>query len=248
MLIPLKSEFWISCHFVQFLKTTCSYLSISFAILVAWSFRNIAIIKSKMCIKIYEVKCNMNLFHSTCTRLPLKKSDQDSLLLLLILCFSVKVCGAQSHNSQLISLVSGPYFQLWACTTCLAVLYNKVLFCCVFQRYFLSRAQTSYAAHGTTVPASLQWLFQPKGHRFFVSNRWSCKGGDSMWASVNNKSKRHWSEISVYHKWSHKHPHSYKCLVPHGTGINFVIDASLFSLLSSLSPYKNRTKLCSHAF
>lgn len=54
-------------------------------------------------------------------------------------------------------------------------------------RYFLGRAQTSYAASGKTVPASLQWLFQPKGHRFFVSNRWSCKGGDSMWASVSNK-------------------------------------------------------------
>ncbi|XP_068720053.1 sterol regulatory element-binding protein 1-like isoform X1 [Montipora capricornis] len=53
-------------------------------------------------------------------------------------------------------------------------------------RYFLSRAQASYAAHGTAAPASLQWLFQPKGHRFFVSNRWSCRGGDTMWASVSN--------------------------------------------------------------
>ncbi|KAK2563255.1 Sterol regulatory element-binding protein 1 [Acropora cervicornis] len=53
-------------------------------------------------------------------------------------------------------------------------------------RYFLSRAQASYAAHGTAAPASLQWLFQPKGHRFFVSSRWSCTGGDSMWASVSN--------------------------------------------------------------
>ncbi|XP_073252369.1 sterol regulatory element-binding protein 1-like isoform X2 [Porites lutea] len=54
-------------------------------------------------------------------------------------------------------------------------------------RYFLSRAQTSYGASGKTVPASLQWLFQPKGHRFFVSRKWSCKAGDSMWASVSNK-------------------------------------------------------------
>lgn len=54
-------------------------------------------------------------------------------------------------------------------------------------RYFLGRAQTSYASRGTTVPASLQWLFRPKGHRFFVSSRWTCQGGDSMWASISDK-------------------------------------------------------------
>lgn len=60
---------------------------------------------------------------------------------------------------------------------------------CFVQRYFLGRAQTSYASRGTTVPASLQWLFRPKGHRFFVSSRWTCQGGDSMWASISDKSE-----------------------------------------------------------
>ncbi|EDO44513.1 predicted protein, partial [Nematostella vectensis] len=53
-------------------------------------------------------------------------------------------------------------------------------------RYFLLRARDTLTANGATIPPSMQWLFTPQGHRFFVSSSWSCKGGDSMWASVAN--------------------------------------------------------------
>lgn len=72
---------------------------------------------------------------------------------------------------------------------------------CFVQRYFLGRAQTSYASRGTTVPASLQWLFRPKGHRFFVSSRWTCQGGDSMWASISDKSECNFVKKEPFHSF-----------------------------------------------
>lgn len=53
-------------------------------------------------------------------------------------------------------------------------------------RYFLSRSRHSCTSHGTAVPSSIQWLFQSRGHRFFVSGKWSCKGEDNMWTCIGN--------------------------------------------------------------
>ncbi|XP_014664603.1 PREDICTED: sterol regulatory element-binding protein 1-like isoform X2 [Priapulus caudatus] len=53
-------------------------------------------------------------------------------------------------------------------------------------RYFLSRARHVCSSSGAAIPVSLQWLFQPAGHRFFVSGAWDFSGKDSMYSTVGN--------------------------------------------------------------
>ncbi|XP_078602754.1 sterol regulatory element-binding protein 1-like [Branchiostoma floridae x Branchiostoma japonicum] len=53
-------------------------------------------------------------------------------------------------------------------------------------RYFLSLARQVCSSRGEETPASLQWLFHPLGHRFFVDGDWSFQEKDSMFSSTGN--------------------------------------------------------------
>lgn len=64
-----------------------------------------------------------------------------------------------------------------------------ILYLLYLQRYFLSPARSTCTSHGAAIPPLLQWLFQPKGHRFFVSGKWSCSGRPGMWASICSQGK-----------------------------------------------------------
>lgn len=66
---------------------------------------------------------------------------------------------------------------------------NYILYLLYLQRYFLSPARSTCTSHGAAIPPLLQWLFQPKGHRFFVSGKWSCNGRPGMWASICSQGK-----------------------------------------------------------
>ncbi|ESP03687.1 hypothetical protein LOTGIDRAFT_224211 [Lottia gigantea] len=69
------------------------------------------------------------------------------------------------------------------CTTALQVrnaFTNRIMF---MARYFLSRARHVCAGRNDEIPASIQWLCQPEGHRFFIDSDWSLKSQDTILSS-----------------------------------------------------------------
>ncbi|XP_071951567.1 sterol regulatory element-binding protein 1-like [Antedon mediterranea] len=57
----------------------------------------------------------------------------------------------------------------------------------IFSRYFLSRARHACAGQEGAIPPSLQWLFHPAGHSFFVSGNWNCETiVESMFTTTGN--------------------------------------------------------------
>ncbi|XP_033098326.1 sterol regulatory element-binding protein 1-like isoform X2 [Anneissia japonica] len=57
----------------------------------------------------------------------------------------------------------------------------------IISRYFLSRARHACAGQEGAIPPSLQWLFHPAGHRFFVSGDWNCDTiADNMFTTTGN--------------------------------------------------------------
>jgi len=53
-----------------------------------------------------------------------------------------------------------------------------------FQRYFLGRARKLCSLTADHVPATLQWLCHPEGHRFFVDHKWHIGGKESLYTSL----------------------------------------------------------------
>ncbi|XP_070553769.1 sterol regulatory element-binding protein 1-like isoform X2 [Ptychodera flava] len=53
-------------------------------------------------------------------------------------------------------------------------------------RYFLSRARHACAASVEARPTSLEWLFHPLGHRFFVEGKWNYKATDDLYSITGN--------------------------------------------------------------
>ncbi|XP_063415532.1 sterol regulatory element-binding protein 1-like [Mytilus trossulus] len=60
----------------------------------------------------------------------------------------------------------------------------KTLF---LSRYFLGRARKFCVLSPDHVPASLQWLSHPEGHRFFVDQKWQLGGKDSLFTALCNQ-------------------------------------------------------------
>lgn len=56
------------------------------------------------------------------------------------------------------------------------------------QRFFLSSARQACLAQSGSVPASLQWLCHPVGHRFFVDGDWAVRSvpRDSLYSVAGN--------------------------------------------------------------
>ena len=57
----------------------------------------------------------------------------------------------------------------------------KTLF---LSRYFLGRARKLCSLTADHVPATLQWLCHPEGHRFFVDHKWHIGGKESLYTSL----------------------------------------------------------------
>lgn len=68
--------------------------------------------------------------------------------------------------------------------------YRKKNFFKQFQRYFLSRARYICKKSGDQVPANIQWLCHPEGHRFFVDSVKFEGTEDSIFSSRGTEGKK----------------------------------------------------------
>ncbi|XP_052078651.1 sterol regulatory element-binding protein 1-like isoform X2 [Mytilus californianus] len=69
-------------------------------------------------------------------------------------------------------------------TSALRLQVNPIWKTLFLSRYFLGRARKFCVLSPDHVPASLQWLSHPEGHRFFVDQKWHLGGKDSLFTSL----------------------------------------------------------------